>query len=152
MKTDNIIKSLRVCTGLGTKCFGCTFHAVGDHCDNCTDDLMRVAADRLENQEAKILDLESRIKYLFERSTVCREECNGRQLYVGTYRHFKGRDYLVIGTALHTETNETLVLYKECFDGQKIFARPLEMFLSEVDQVKYPDAIQKYRFERKESE
>ena len=65
------------------------------------------------------------------------------------YRHFKGNLYEVIGVAKHTETEEDMVIYMpydpddEC---DRWFARPLDMFLSEVDHEKYPDVSDKYRF------
>lgn len=156
IKTEDIIKNLRQCSsGKGfMNCLDCTLEGSVHSCDDeksCEDELMRLAADRLGQKEAQIADLKSRMKYMFEHSTVRREECNGREVYIGTYHHFKGNNYLIIGTALHTETNETMVLYKEYLGGQRIFARPLEMLLSEVDREKYPDASQKYRFERKDS-
>lgn len=65
----------------------------------------------------------------------------------GIYRHFKGDYYLVIDTAINSETEEVYVLYRCLYGDCKLFIRPIENFLSEVDHNKYPDVTQKYRFE-----
>ena len=62
--------------------------------------------------------------------------------------------YEIIGTSRHTETKEELMIYKplyetECVNGVNFAARPLNMFMSEVDHEKYPNIKQKYRFELK---
>ena len=62
------------------------------------------------------------------------------------YRHFKGGEYMVIGVATHTETNERLVVYMD-LESDKTWARPYAEFLAKVDREKYPDAQQDYRFE-----
>lgn len=62
------------------------------------------------------------------------------------YRHFKGNIYRIITLADHSETGETLVVYKRDDTGEKSYARPLDMFMSEVDRKKYPDVKEKYRF------
>lgn len=68
----------------------------------------------------------------------------------GKYRHFKiGKIVTVIGVSRHTETEEVSVIYD--YEGT-LWNRPIEMFMSEVDREKYPDAKQKYRFELVESE
>lgn len=64
------------------------------------------------------------------------------------YRHFKGKIYVVIDIAVHTETDEIMVVYKRFLDSLVTWCRPLEMFMSDVDHKKYPDVKQKKRFER----
>ncbi len=52
---------------------------------------------------------------------------------LGRYRHFKGGEYEVIGFAQHSETGEKLVIYISLYDNNKVWARPYDMFLQEVD-------------------
>lgn len=111
------------------------------------------------------------------------------------YRHFKGKDYIVLGfsnpvyeseyirlneeaysnkiKAKFTEAddkyiniyvdindfgqikynhpfidcNKSLVIYMALYDDNKIYVRPYDMFMSEVDREKYPEVTQKYRLE-----
>lgn len=82
------------------------------------------------------------------------------ELLPGTVvQHFKrgfsetaslGTEYLyeVICVCEHTETAERLVVYRALYGEKKCYARPLGMFLSEVDREKYPNAKQRFRFEK----
>ena len=63
------------------------------------------------------------------------------------YRHFKGNLYLVLDLVVDSESGRDMVLYRALYDDLKLFVRPLDMFLSEVDHDKYPDIKQQYRFE-----
>lgn len=50
----------------------------------------------------------------------------------GRYRHYKGKDYLVLGVARHSETEEELVVYRQDYGDKSLWVRPLGMFLETV--------------------
>ena len=64
------------------------------------------------------------------------------------YRHFKGNLYQVKFIAKDSEKKEKQVVYQAMYPPYEMWVRPLDMFISEVDTLKYPDCKQKYRFEK----
>lgn len=52
----------------------------------------------------------------------------------GRYRHYKGQDYEVLGTAKHSETEEEFVVYRALYGERGLWIRPVAMF-SEMIQV-----------------
>ena len=65
----------------------------------------------------------------------------------GIYKHFKGDYYLVEDIATDSETNKPVVVYRALYGENLLYVRDLEMFLSEVDKIKYPKVKQRFRFE-----
>ncbi len=50
----------------------------------------------------------------------------------GRYRHYKGKEYHVIGCAKHSETEEELVVYRALYGERGLWVRPVAMFLEDV--------------------
>ncbi len=67
-----------------------------------------------------------------------------KSIKLGKYRHYKGKEYEVIGVARHSETLEELVVYKALYTSEfgknSLWVRPKKMFLEtvEVDGKKVP--------------
>ncbi|HII16232.1 MAG TPA: DUF1653 domain-containing protein [Nanoarchaeota archaeon] len=65
------------------------------------------------------------------------------KLKLGKYRHYKGKEYGVIGTAKHSETLEEIVIYRALYGERQLWARPLKMF----EETVIVDGVKKSRFE-----
>ena len=50
----------------------------------------------------------------------------------GRYRHYKGNEYIVLGVARHSETEEEMVVYRKLYGDGSMWVRPLAMFLEYV--------------------
>ena len=51
----------------------------------------------------------------------------------GRYRHFKGNEYLVMGVARHSETQEEMVVYRPDYGERDLWVRPKSMFMEFVE-------------------
>lgn len=54
------------------------------------------------------------------------------KIKAGVYRHYKGNFYEVVGVALHSETNEEMVVYRALYGEYRLFVRPKNMFQEPV--------------------
>ena len=71
-----------------------------------------------------------------------------REMVGNRYQHFKGNIYEVDHIGVDTRDLALVVVYHEQYHPVLILCRPLEEFLSPVDHEKYPEAGQKYRYEK----
>ena len=76
-----------------------------------------------------------------------------REIKIGKkYRHFKNKEYIVLDIVYDSESNnddeyKKVVIYQALYGDKLKWARPYDIFNSEVDHKKYPNIEQKYRFE-----
>lgn len=75
----------------------------------------------------------------FKRETLSEEDA-AKNIYL----------YRIVGAAEDTETGERRMVYQALYGGFKLYVRPYDMFMGEVDREKYPEIRQKYRFEKAE--
>jgi len=54
------------------------------------------------------------------------------EIKAGRYRHYKGRDYQVIGVATHSEDETCFVVYRPLYGEGNLWIRPFEMFTETV--------------------
>ena len=64
----------------------------------------------------------------------------------GIYRHFKGNLYELLCTATHSETQETMVVYRALYGEGGVWVRPAAMWLEHVQR----DGYSGPRFARQE--
>ena len=57
---------------------------------------------------------------------------SGTEPRTGKYRHYKGNEYEVLGTATHSETGEKLVVYRALYGARGLWVRPVGMFCESV--------------------
>lgn len=111
------------------------------------DDILTLIEDEEDNNLSKDEEYIKELKALYKKLT-SRPIPEPNEIY----RHFKGNYYKIIAVGHHSETGEQMVVYydtsKKVSSPSNPCIRPLEMFMSEVDREKYPDVIQKYRFEK----
>lgn len=71
-------------------------------------------------------------------------------------KHFKHKEsvddplnyiYEFLGIVTHSEDHDKKFITYRSLKDHRVWIRPYDMFMSEVDHEKYPDVKQKYRFE-----
>ena len=68
------------------------------------------------------------------------------------YKHFKNKLYKVVTIARDCETMEEMVVYQAMYGNNECYIRSVSDFMAELSKEQYPNATQKYRFEKVEEE
>ncbi len=53
---------------------------------------------------------------------------------LGRYRHYKGNEYIVLGVARHSETEEEMVVYRQDYGEKGLWVRPKKMFEETINR------------------
>ena len=117
-----------------------------DTCESCRkdhEDLLELLEElKFRREHTDLLeDSDASKEYVFE---------DGRVLKAGQrYRHFKkGNIYIVVIPCVYdTEDMKEYVIYRGGDNKRRMWARPIQEFMSEVDKAKYPQDSQQYRLE-----
>lgn len=72
------------------------------------------------------------------------------EIVPGIYRHFKGKQYRVIGIAAHSETGEAMVVYRALYGEQGLWVRPASMWTERIERDGYSGP--RFSLVRKEGE
>ena len=59
------------------------------------------------------------------------------ELKPGRYRHFKGKEYQLLGVATHSETGEPMVVYRALYGEGGLWVRPAAMWGERVEREGY---------------
>jgi hypothetical protein len=59
------------------------------------------------------------------------------ELTPGKYRHFKGKEYELVGIAAHSETMEPMVVYRALYGDHGLWVRPAAMWNEIVERDGY---------------
>jgi len=77
------------------------------------------------------------IQFPIAEATMSNTEDSDSDIPPGRYRHFKGKEYSVIGVAVHSETGEELVVYRPLYGTHQLTVRPKVMFTEQIDRDGY---------------
>ena len=105
----------------------------------------RISALVPQMQDAKIFEclsllvssLESQLMKVSKKYTFVKK---------GTYTHFKGKDYLVLGEVSNSETGESMVLYAQRYGNRLRLVRPFKNFFEHVDRQEYNYKGPRFKF------
>ena len=58
---------------------------------------------------------------------------SSQKLRLGRYRHYKNKEYEVLGIARHSESEEEMVVYRTLYGEFGLWVRPLSMFVETIE-------------------
>lgn len=96
----------------------------------------RKKEENVEKKKAKAISKSTTKETIEEVTPVKLEEVKSTStasIQLGRYRHYKGNDYAVLYTAIHSETLEEYVVYRQLYGSGGVWIRPLTMFQEEVE-------------------